>query len=187
MTGPAAHVTYFATPCNISGKAIEQVAVGGLVLKLVENSAGVLIRKPIVACTNRLCDVVIHSSARWFQHTRVLSGAGQAEPESTRIGRSYLNQLFVQIAFIVFIVGGTRINLMRRPVTRALRRSPLPGGDWITSVISSSRQMRLCYSARKAMKAVLARTRSSALPLWGATLCSSWASGPCFIRNEIFS
>jgi hypothetical protein len=103
MTGPAAHVTYFATPCNISGKAIEQVAVGGLVLKLVENSAGVLIRKPIVACTNRLCDVVVHSSARWFQHTRVLSGAGQAEPRVDPDREIISEPALVQIAFIVFI------------------------------------------------------------------------------------
>src|SRR5438034_3414701 len=74
MTGPAAHVTHFATPCDISGKAIEQVAVEGLVLKLVENSAGVLIREPIIACTNRLCDVVVHRVLpRWCQNTRVPS------------------------------------------------------------------------------------------------------------------
>jgi hypothetical protein len=58
MTGPAAHVTRFATPCDIGGKAIEQVAVEGLVLKFVEDSASVLIRKPVIASTNRLGDVV---------------------------------------------------------------------------------------------------------------------------------
>ena len=52
MTGSAAHVTRFATPCDIGGKAIEQVAVEGLVLKFVEDSASVLIRKPVIASTN---------------------------------------------------------------------------------------------------------------------------------------
>jgi hypothetical protein len=52
MTRSAAHITDVATPCDRSGETIEEFPVERLVLKLVENSARVLLREPIVAFAN---------------------------------------------------------------------------------------------------------------------------------------
>ncbi len=64
MTRTTTHVTYFATACDAGGEAIEQFSVEGLGLKFVDNSTGILFRKAIVASTNRLCDVGVHTMLR---------------------------------------------------------------------------------------------------------------------------
>jgi len=61
VTRTTAHVTHFATSYDFSGEAIEQFSVKRLVLKFVKNSAGILVRDPIITFANRLCDVVVHT------------------------------------------------------------------------------------------------------------------------------
>ena len=53
VTGPATHVTDFATSSDFSGEGIEQFPVERLVLKLVEDSARILLCEAIVGLANR--------------------------------------------------------------------------------------------------------------------------------------
>lgn len=57
VTGPTADVTHF-TMCG-GGETVEELRVKGLMLKLIENSAGVLVRQGIITFANRFCDAVV--------------------------------------------------------------------------------------------------------------------------------
>jgi hypothetical protein len=43
-----------------TGEAAEQLAIQWFVLKFVEKSAGVFHGQPVVAFTDRLCDLIVH-------------------------------------------------------------------------------------------------------------------------------
>ena len=62
MTGATAHIAYFATSRHFSGETVEQLSVEGLMLKLVENPACVLVGETIIAFANRVCDIIRRSS-----------------------------------------------------------------------------------------------------------------------------
>jgi hypothetical protein len=61
MTGTTAHVAYFSTLPDFSGETIEQFPVKGLVLKLMEKVASILVRESIVIFADRLGSAVDHT------------------------------------------------------------------------------------------------------------------------------
>lgn len=61
MTWSAAHIAHLATSPDFSNETVEQLSVKRLMLKLVENAAGVLGRETIIAFANLACEVVPHT------------------------------------------------------------------------------------------------------------------------------
>jgi hypothetical protein len=63
MPGAAAQIAYVASTSSLSGKAIEQRSIDRLILEFGEDSARILLRKPIIGCANAFASVVPHMAS----------------------------------------------------------------------------------------------------------------------------
>ncbi len=73
MAGSAAHVTYFPSISDLSREPVEQFSIERLVLKLVEDSARVFVRYPVIAFPDRLCALILQNGLFWIARQRLIA------------------------------------------------------------------------------------------------------------------